>query len=165
MNENLLEQYYQRPAILQTFNWRTINVFAKDWLSQPDKVIELIIKRLQQGPEQEAEEIEDATVTGEAVATAEPVTPGSFVPIQVQPETAATPTPYDHLEFQRLINTEGEHPRFWEAALDGSKLIVRYGRVGTKGQVHVKTFAKESTAQFEKDKMVKEKLGKGYKAG
>jgi predicted DNA-binding WGR domain protein len=165
MNENLLEQYYQRPAILQTFNWRTINVFAKDWLSQPDKVIELIIKRLQQGPEQEAEEIEDATVTGEAVATAEPVTPGSFVPIQVQPETATASTPYDHLEFQRLINTEGEHPRFWEAALDGSKLIVRYGRVGTKGQVHVKTFAKESTAQFEKDKMVKEKLGKGYKAG
>src|SRR5207245_1900000 len=49
-NENLLEQYYQRPAILQTFNWRTVNVFAKDWLHQPDKVIEQILKRLQQEP-------------------------------------------------------------------------------------------------------------------
>ncbi len=54
-NENLLEQYYQRPAILQTFNWRTINVFAKDWLSQPDKVLELIIKRLHQEAGQEEE--------------------------------------------------------------------------------------------------------------
>jgi predicted DNA-binding WGR domain protein len=73
-------------------------------------------------------------------------------------------TPYDHLTFHRLINAEGETSRFWEAALDGCKLIVRYGRVGTKGQVHVKTFAKETTAQLEKDKMIKEKANKGYKA-
>jgi predicted DNA-binding WGR domain protein len=36
--------------------------------------------------------------------------------------------------------------------------------VGTKGQVHVKTFAKETTAQLEKDKQIKEKANKGYKA-
>jgi predicted DNA-binding WGR domain protein len=164
-NENLLEQYYQRPAILQTFNWRTINVFAKDWLSQSDKVLEHIIKRLHQEvePEVEKPEVEGAeeqTVTTgdavEAVAGEPEVLPAS--------KTEGPATPYDHLTFHRLVNTEGENSRFWEAALDGCKLIVRYGRVGTKGQVHVKTFAKETTAQLEKDKMIKEKANKGYKA-
>ena len=42
---NLLEQYYQRPAILKSFGWRSIHVFAKDWLHQPEKVMEQIIKK------------------------------------------------------------------------------------------------------------------------
>jgi predicted DNA-binding WGR domain protein len=162
-NENLLEQYYQRPAILQTFNWRTINVFAKDWLNQPDKVLELIIKRLHQEAGQEEEKAEDATVAAEGETTNEPAEePTPIAPVTTDP--AAPATPYDHLTFHRLVNSEGENSRFWEAALDGCKLIVRYGRVGTKGQVHVKTFAKETTAQLEKDKQIKEKANKGYKA-
>jgi predicted DNA-binding WGR domain protein len=160
-NENLLEQYYQRPAILQTFNWRTINVFAKDWLSQPDKVLEQIIKRLHQEAGQDEEKVAETAMANDAAAISEPVENAPATP--VQPETPAAPTPYDHLTFHRLINAEGETSRFWEAALDGCKLIVRYGRVGTKGQVHVKTFAKETTAQLEKDKLIKEKANKGYK--
>jgi predicted DNA-binding WGR domain protein len=35
--------------------------------------------------------------------------------------------------------------------------------VGSKGQVQIKTFADGATAGKEKEKMVKEKLGKGYK--
>jgi predicted DNA-binding WGR domain protein len=159
-NENLLEQYYQRPAILQTFNWRTINVFAKDWLSQPDKVLEQIIKRLHQEAEQETEKVDETAEVDQVGPTTGPVEEAA--PIATEP--AAPATPYDHLTFHRLINSEGETSRFWEAALDGCKLIVRYGRVGTKGQVQVKTFAKETTAQLEKDKLIKEKANKGYKA-
>jgi predicted DNA-binding WGR domain protein len=161
-NENLLEQYYQRPAILETFNWRTINVFAKDWLSQPDKVIEQIIKRLQQEPGQEEEKVQETTGEADMAVAAKPEEENAGdIPAETGP--AAPATPYDHLTFQRLVNTGAESSRFWEAALEGMKLIVRYGRVGTKGQVLVKTFAKESTAQLEKDKLVKEKLNKGYK--
>jgi predicted DNA-binding WGR domain protein/uncharacterized protein YbcV (DUF1398 family) len=162
-NENLLEQYYQRPAILQTFNWRTINVFAKDWLSQPDKVLELIVKRLHQEPGVVEEKVTETEVLNEAAGANEEGETSTSIPALV-PEAPAAATPYDHLTFHRLINAEGETSRFWEAALDGCKLIVRYGRVGTKGQVHVKTFAKETTAQLEKDKMIKEKANKGYKA-
>jgi predicted DNA-binding WGR domain protein/DNA polymerase III delta prime subunit len=163
-NENLLEQYYQRPAILQTFNWRTINVFAKDWLSQPDKVLEQIIKRLHQEPGLEEDKAaETANIANEAATTNEHAEPPIAGIPAITPETPAAATPYDHLTFHRLINAEGDTSRFWEAALDGCKLIVRYGRVGTKGQVHVKTFAKETTAQLEKDKMIKEKANKGYK--
>jgi len=57
---------------------------------------------------------------------------------------------------------EGNSNKFWEAALDGARLIIRFGRVGTKGQVQVKTFKDEEEAGKEKGKMVREKLGKGY---
>lgn len=158
-NDNLLEQYYQRPAILQTFNWRTINVFAKDWLHQPDKVIEQIIKRLQQEPGQSP--LEEIAAEPEVENTSEaPVATG--LPI-AKPEVTETASPYDHLTFQRLIFSESGNNKFWEAAVDGNKLIVRYGRIGTKGQVSVKTFAKETTAQLEKDKMINEKVSKGFK--
>jgi hypothetical protein len=70
-NENLLEQYYQRPAILQTFNWRTINVFAKDWLSQPDKVLELIVKRLHQEPGLAEEKVTETEVVNEVAGVNE----------------------------------------------------------------------------------------------
>ncbi|HEX6429862.1 MAG TPA: AAA domain-containing protein, partial [Niastella sp.] len=164
-NENLLEQYYQRPAILQTFNWRTINVFAKDWLSQPDKVLEHIVKRLHQEPGLVEEKVTaEGEVVNETASANEEAESSISIPAAIIPEVPAVATPYDHLTFHRLINAEGETSRFWEAALDGCKLIVRYGRVGTKGQVHVKTFGKETTAQLEKDKLIKEKANKGYKA-
>jgi Superfamily I DNA and RNA helicases and helicase subunits len=160
-NDNLLEQYYQRPAILQTFNWRTINVFAKDWLHQPEKVIELIVKRLQDEPGQLPVEENMADQGAETITNEAPVATG--FPI-AKPEAPETPSPYDHLQFQRLIFSESGNNKFWEAAVDGNKLIVRNGRFGTRGQVSVKTFAKETTAQLEKDKMINEKISKGFKA-
>ncbi len=45
-HDNVLEQYYQRPAVMETFGWRTMTVYAKDWLSEPEKVIGDILKRL-----------------------------------------------------------------------------------------------------------------------
>lgn len=49
-HDNVLEQYYQRPAVMETFGWRTMTVYAKDWLSDPEKVIEDILKRLGRQP-------------------------------------------------------------------------------------------------------------------
>ncbi len=65
-------------------------------------------------------------------------------------------------DFYRLINTENGSNKFWEAAVQENKLIVRYGRTGTKGQVQVKTFDHNIKAIAEKEKLYKEKLGKGY---
>jgi len=52
--------------------------------------------------------------------------------------------------------------KFWEAAVQENKLIVRYGRTGTKGQVQVKTFDDNNKAINEQQKLYKEKLAKGY---
>ncbi|PQJ11823.1 DNA helicase [Flavipsychrobacter stenotrophus] len=46
MNSDLVEQYYQRPAILQSFGWEIMNVYAKDWLEDRDRVINSLVKFL-----------------------------------------------------------------------------------------------------------------------
>ncbi|HEU4553462.1 MAG TPA: AAA domain-containing protein [Chitinophaga sp.] len=45
-NPDVMEQYYQRPAILQAFGWQTVNVYAKDWLEDRERVMELIWQKL-----------------------------------------------------------------------------------------------------------------------
>ncbi|QEH42402.1 AAA domain-containing protein [Chitinophaga sp. XS-30] len=50
-HSNVLEQYYQRPAMLESFGWKTMTVYAKDWLQQPQRVMEDILRRLGQAPE------------------------------------------------------------------------------------------------------------------
>lgn len=146
-NNNLLEQYYQRPAILQSFGWRTIHVFAKDWLQSPQKVIELIIRRLHEEP-----------VAEEEIVTAEVPLSETSTPVA----TTTAPTAYEHIRFERLVFTDATSNKFWEAGTDDNKLIVRFGRIGTKGQVQAKTFATPELANKEKDKLVNEKRSKGY---
>lgn len=150
-NENLMEQYYQRPAILREFGWKTIAVFAKDWLHQPARVIEQIIKRLS--------EEEPASVATESIAGE-----GAKLFVENTSDEPSKPVgAYDHLEFSRLVSTEGGSNKFWEAATDQQKLIVRFGKVGTKGQTQIKTFEDADKASKEKEKMIREKLSKGYK--
>ena len=147
-NEDLIEQYYQRPAALRNFGWKVVPVYAKDWLHQPQKVMEQIVKAL-----------------GEQGLTAGPGPVGSEAPtplLPLEPETGAT-NPYDHLAFRRLVQGDGSSGAFWEAATDGNKLIVRWGRTGTRGQTRLKTFADESSAKAEWEKMEKEQLEKGFR--
>jgi len=158
-NENLVEQYYQRPAILQSFGWRSMHVFAKDWLHQPEKVMEQILKRIKEEPVAGITTEESAGLAG--VAEAEQ---GATKQPEEITTTQALATPgFENVEFQRLIFKDATSNKFWEAGVQDDKLIVRYGRVGAKGQVQVKTFADAAATVKEKEKMVKEKLGKGYK--
>lgn len=57
---------------------------------------------------------------------------------------------------------EGSASKFWEVAVTGDELTVRFGRIGTAGQTKTKTFADAAAAQREHDKLVREKTGKGY---
>lgn len=154
-NANLLEQYYQRPAILQAFGWRVVHVFSKDWLDNPTKVLRTILKKIKERP----------------VDIAEPETPDvdtAALPSEPDAETSSNPesTPLavtkDQISFERLVFTDANSNKFWEAALDGHKLIVRFGRIDTKGQTQIKSFPSLELAEKEKEKMIREKLGKGY---
>jgi KaiC/GvpD/RAD55 family RecA-like ATPase len=42
-NNNLVEQYYQRPAILQAFGWKVAHVYAKDWLADRNRVMNMLL--------------------------------------------------------------------------------------------------------------------------
>jgi uncharacterized protein (TIGR02996 family) len=59
--------------------------------------------------------------------------------------------------------SEGASNKFWNITLNGASFLVNFGKIGTKGQTQVKEFATEEIAQKEHDKLVAEKLKKGYK--
>jgi predicted DNA-binding WGR domain protein len=132
-NGNLIEQYSQRPAILERFGWKLLPVYAKDWLHQPQKVMEQVLKALGAGP-----------VDGMEMAP------------------RGRPGTYDHLDFRRLVLRDEGGEKFWEAATDGNKLIVRLGKTGARGQIQMRTFADEETARNEIERIIKERSGDGY---
>jgi uncharacterized protein (TIGR02996 family) len=58
---------------------------------------------------------------------------------------------------------EGRSDKFWTIDLQGASFTVTWGRRGTKGATLTKSFADPATARREHDRLVAEKLGKGYK--
>ncbi|AOF92311.1 DUF4132 domain-containing protein [Sinorhizobium sp. RAC02] len=63
---------------------------------------------------------------------------------------------------ERYELIEGTSSKFWEASVDGTTLTVTYGRIGTQGQTKEKQFDSADAATKEKNRLVKEKTGKGY---
>jgi uncharacterized protein (TIGR02996 family) len=61
-----------------------------------------------------------------------------------------------------FVFTEAKSNKFWYVELDGASLTVSFGRVGTQGQTKTKAFPDTAAAQKEHDKLVAEKLKKGY---
>jgi predicted DNA-binding WGR domain protein len=66
---------------------------------------------------------------------------------------------------RRLTCTEGGSSKFWEGAVEGASLTVRFGKIGTSGQTKTKTLASADAAARELGRLVEEKLGKGYVDG
>ncbi|HEY7372965.1 MAG TPA: WGR domain-containing protein [Polyangia bacterium] len=58
--------------------------------------------------------------------------------------------------------SEGSSNKFWEIALEGKAFTTTWGRIGTAGQTKTKTCASEAAAKKEYDKLIAEKVGKGY---
>ena len=56
----------------------------------------------------------------------------------------------------------GSSRKFWEILVSGNSFTVRFGRIGTAGQSQKKTFADEPKAKREAEKLVAEKMKKGY---
>jgi DNA polymerase III delta prime subunit len=151
-NDNLIEQYYQRPSILLSFGWKVLSVYAKDWLHQPRKVLEQVLKALGENG------IDNTTGEKNAGAdnTGDNNTDGGTAGHTNAPgnKTGA----YDHLVFRRLVRGGN----YWEAATEGARLIVRWGKTGNRGQIRLVSYPDEATAHAELDKQEKEQREKGY---
>jgi predicted DNA-binding WGR domain protein len=65
-----------------------------------------------------------------------------------------------HREFQF---SEGSSNKFWAIEVNGKSQTVNYGRVGTNGQTQTKEFGSEAEAIKASDKLIAEKLKKGYR--
>ncbi len=62
-------------------------------------------------------------------------------------------------EFQLI---EGTSKKFWTIELDGTTHTVQFGRIGTAGQTQTKQFKTPEEAQKAYEKLVREKVSKGY---
>lgn len=64
---------------------------------------------------------------------------------------------------RRFEFVDGKSSKFWEIELNGTEFNVHYGRIGAAaGQKQTKTFDSEDKAKKEYDKLVAEKVKKGY---
>lgn len=56
----------------------------------------------------------------------------------------------------------GSSAKFWEISRAGRDVTVRYGRIGSAGQTVHKSLADDAAAVRHADKLIREKLAKGY---
>jgi uncharacterized protein (TIGR02996 family) len=61
-----------------------------------------------------------------------------------------------------FVFTDEKSKKFWNIDLQGTGFTVTFGKVGTKGQTQTKDFPDEDRARKAHDKLVAEKLDKGY---
>lgn len=66
------------------------------------------------------------------------------------------------METREFHFSEGTSNKFWRISLDGTSFTVHFGRLGTTGQAQVKEFASEAAARQAAEKLIAEKLKKGY---
>src|SRR5262249_28631259 len=63
---------------------------------------------------------------------------------------------------RRFEFVEGTSNKFWEVWVDGTNLYTQYGRIGSAGQTTVKNYPDEAAARKAMEKIIGEKVGKGY---
>ncbi len=64
----------------------------------------------------------------------------------------------------RLVSVLGASRKFWEGTVDGKRLTVRWGRIGSAGQSKTKSFSDGAAVTKELNRLLAEKRGKGYVA-
>jgi DNA ligase 1 len=64
---------------------------------------------------------------------------------------------------RRFEFSEDKSSKFWEIAIDGTDVTVRFGRIGSSGQTQIKSFADTAAATRHADKLILEKTEKGYR--
>jgi uncharacterized protein (TIGR02996 family) len=61
-----------------------------------------------------------------------------------------------------FVFTDAKSNKFWNIDLQGTSFTVTFGKVGSKGQTQTKDFPDAAKARKAHDKLIAEKLGKGY---
>lgn len=57
----------------------------------------------------------------------------------------------------------GTSAKFWEVGTNSSEVTVRFGRIGTEGQTQVKELADADAAAKHAEKLIAQKVSKGYR--
>ena len=136
-------------------------MLSTDWVRERQVVIERLVKAIEEGmqqpphPEADEDEVEDCWDEFDDPAPVAENPPPPSGP--EKPAPAAAQEGKRYLEF-----VGGASRKFWEIDRMGNTLTVRFGRIGTSGQTQQKIFADEATAITAAQRLLREKLGKGY---
>ena len=95
----------------------------------------------------------------------------SYVGIRMDLPIATNPNPATQGEInmpsistkRRFEFVSGSSDKFWELSVGGKEVVVRFGRNGTDGQSSTKTFADNASAEKHAQKVIRDKIAKGYK--
>ncbi|MEZ4238821.1 MAG: DNA ligase [Myxococcota bacterium] len=91
------------------------------------------------------------------------VRPRSAPPAPAPRPPASTPPVEASMGSERMFEfVSGSSSKFWAVSVDGTSYTARWGRIGSGGQSKTKEAASAAKAQAEVDKLVAEKVGKGY---
>ena len=63
---------------------------------------------------------------------------------------------------RRFEFLSGSSAKFWEVTVAKDAVTVCFGRIGTAGQAQTKSFRDSAAAQKHADKLIEQKVGKGY---
>lgn len=170
MTDDILEQYCQKPEVLRAFGWKIQHVYSKDWLEQPQRVLEKIKQKLE-GKEEVFESIaepeleQDPVLENETAAQVEiiknePKAPSGTLAYEKAVEQKAA---IQGLIFKRYEFIDGSSNKYWEITVDGLQVITRYGRIGSKPQESTKGFDDIIQAAREEQRLIGVKTRKGYK--
>jgi predicted DNA-binding WGR domain protein len=88
--------------------------------------------------------------------------PKAAAPKAAAPKAAATKSAPAAGGWLRYEFSEGSSNKFWEIKLEGTSFQTKYGKIGTDGTVTQKDWDSEEKAKKEYDKLVAEKVKKGY---
>jgi len=154
VNVPVIEQYVLRPALLEAFGWRVLEVLAKDWHDAPDEVLEKI-DRLMADPKADFENAVD-----------EVTEPADEPETETAPPVDSEPSPSSELtsdgEKTSLIHEENGNVKFWNIQRIGSSVIVHFGKQGTNGQTRERSHDTEEKAIADYRRAIRQKKQKGY---
>lgn len=63
---------------------------------------------------------------------------------------------------RNFVYQDGQSHKFWNIEINGQEYTVNYGKAGTQGQTQTKAFKSEAECQKAADKLIAEKVKKGY---
>jgi predicted DNA-binding WGR domain protein len=162
---DLLERYLLRPGVLQSFGWRVVQVFTKDWHYDREAVLRQIDDALTgvvPVPVEEAPStvVEESAADYGSVSTKAASNPEPSARLPATPIILSAPTTPSVVRYFTCV--EDGSSKFWEVVVNDIVLTVRFGRIGTKGQSQAKTFTTAEAALREQEKLIRSKVSKGY---
>ena len=161
---DILERDMMRPRLLRAFGWSVVHVLAKEWQDNPEEVMERLIDAIEgrvEADEADTFELDDEEDIEIDEPDAEEIEPLEWPEHghDSQP-VAGSGTSSRYLEFR-----SDKSSKFWEITLNGARHTVRFGRIGTEGQTRTKAFDDDESAKRDCERLIREKLGKGYQDG